>query len=313
MRSPSGSEDSAPSPAMHVPVFSDAVIRFLEPKPGGHFIDATADGGGHTLRLINAIRPHGKVLAIEWDEELFRVLAERLKKECTPSSKNCVLRRTSYTELAGLVRSLTFGPVRGVLFDLGLSSFHLEASRRGFSFQRDEPLDMRYSRELPETASDILARRTPKELEEIFREFGDERYARPIAVRIAAERVRHPIRRTRELLDIIGAAVPARSRRGRIHFATRVFQALRIAVNHEFENIERGLAAADEVLIPGGRMAVISFHWREDAAVKHFFRQPAVRERFLPLMPRPLRPGRREITLNPRSRSALLRAYEKIR
>ena len=296
----------------HVPVFTNEVLRLLEPHPGGFYVDATADGGGHSLAIIRAIQPTGKLLAIEWDEELFGKLEARLKKECTRSSKNYVLRRTSYTELAMLVRSLTFGPVRGVLFDLGLSSFHLEASRRGFSFQRDEPLDMRYSRDQEETAADVLARRTPGELEGIFHNFGDERYARAIAQTVARERRHRPIRRTGELVEIIRSAVPARALRSRIHFATRVFQALRIAVNREFENIERGLAAAAEVLAPGGRIVAISFHYREDALIKHFFRQPAMREAFTPLVERPLAPSRAEIARNPRARSALLRAYEKI-
>ncbi|MDP3727096.1 MAG: 16S rRNA (cytosine(1402)-N(4))-methyltransferase RsmH [bacterium] len=303
----------------HQPVFPDEVLRLLAPHPGGYYVDATADGGGHAIAIIRVIRPldaargkPGKLLAIEWDEELFEKLKVRLKKECTRSSKNYVLRRMSYTELARLVRSLRFGPVRGVLFDLGMSSFHLEASRRGFSFQRDEPLDMRYSRGQTETAADVLARRTPRELEEIFRNFGDERYARPIAAAIVRERSHRPIRRTGDLVRVIRSAVPARAIRSRIHFATRVFQALRIAVNREFENIERGLAAAAEVLAPGGRIVAISFHYREDALVKHFFRQPAMREAFTPLVERPLTPSRAEVARNPRSRSALLRAYEKV-
>lgn len=300
---------------MHVPVFTDEVLQYLDPKPGGYYIDATADGGGHAVRIINAIQPDGKLLALEWDEELYRLLDTRLKKECSRSSKNYVLRRTNYTMLAEVVRSLRFGPVRGVLFDLGMSSFHLEASKRGFSFQQDEPLDMRYSRDTAESASDILARRTPRELEEIFRNFGDERYARPIAAGIVRERKRRPIRRTGELVEVIRSAVPA-SRRMRdshshIHFATRTFQALRIAVNREFENIERGLAAAAEVLAPGGRIVAISFHYREDAAIKHFFRHPEMRARFAPLVKKPLAPTRREVAMNPRARSAILRAYEK--
>lgn len=297
---------------MHVPVLPNEVIHFLKPEPGGYYIDATADGGGHTIAIIRAIEPSGKVLAIEWDEELFQELKSRLKKECPRSSKNYELRRTSYIELAELVHSLRFGPVKGVLLDLGMSSFHIAESRRGFSFQRDEALDMRYSRDIPETAADVLERRTPRELEEIFKTFGGERYAKAIAGRIASERIRHPIRGTSELVALIRDTVPPRYRRGRIHFATRVFQALRIAVNREFENIERGLAAAAEVLAPGGRVVAISFHWGEDAIVKRFFRQPGMRERFISLTARPIAPGRREIAMNPSSRSALLRAYEKI-
>lgn len=302
--------------AVHVPVFGDEVLRFLEPRPGGCYIDATANGGGHALGIIQAIQPGGKLLALEWDEELFKKLAARLKKECTHSSKSFVLRRTSYTEIAETVRSLAFGPVRGVFFDLGASSFHFEASRRGFSFQRDETLDMRYSRDLAETAADVLTRRTSRELEAILKNFGGERFSRAIALGIVRRRKSRPIRATSDLVGVIRSAIPPSRRKwaesGRIHFATRTFQALRIAVNHEFENIGRGLAGAAEVLAPGGRIVAIAFHYGEDAEVKHFFRQPAMKAAFRPLTRKPIQPTRREISLNPRARSALLRAYEKI-
>ena len=311
MKSPNGWESSARSMA-HVPVFADEVMHYLDPKPGGHYVDATADGGGHAIEIIRAVGPTGKLLALEWDGELYKVLTQRLKTQCSRFSKNYALRRASYTELTRLVRSLSFGPVRGVLFDLGMRSVHLEASRRGFSFQRDEPLDMRYSREdLAETAADILARRTAREIAEILKNFGDERFSRTIAARIVAERKRRPIRRTGDLVALIRQAVPPPYRRGPVHVATRTFQALRIAVNHEFENIERGLQAAAEVLAPGGRIVAVAFHYREDALIKRFFRQPAIRRAFTPLLLKPLRPGRAEVARNPRARSALLRAYEK--
>lgn len=301
---------------MHVPVFGDEVLRFLAPRPGGCYIDATADGGGHALQIIQAIQPGGRILALEWDEELFKKLGTRLKKECTHFNKSFVLRRTNYTEIAEVVRSLAFGPVRGVLFDLGASSFHFEASRRGFSFQRDETLDMRYSRDLPETAADVLARRTPEELEAILKNFGGERFSRAIATAIVQRRKSRPIRTTADLVAIIRSAIPPSRRKddksGRVHFATRTFQALRIAVNHEFENIARGLAGAAEVLSPGGRIVAIAFHYGEDAEIKHFFRQPTMKSAFRPLTPKPIQPTSREISLNPRARSALLRAYEKI-
>ncbi len=301
---------------MHVPVFGDEALRFLKPRPGQCYIDATADGGGHAIRIIQAIQPGGKLLALEWDEELFKKLEARVKKECTHFSKSFVLRRTSYTEIEETVRSLAFGPVRGVLFDLGASSFHFEASRRGFSFQRDETLDMRYSRDLPETAADVLARRTPGELEVILKNFGGERFSRAIALGIARRRKSRPIRTTADLVAVIRASLPPARRKGdrsgRIHFATRTFQALRIAVNHEFENIAAGLAGAAAVLSPGGRIVAIAFHYGEDAQIKHFFRQPAMKATFRPLTAKPLQPTSRETALNPRARSALLRAYEKM-
>ena len=297
---------------MHEPVLSDEVLHYLKPVPGGRYIDATADGGGHAVRIIQAIAPDGKLLAIEWDEELFKHLGQRLKKECSPFSKNYVLRRTSYSELGRIVRSLRFGPVKGVLFDLGLSSFHLEASRRGFSFQRDEPLDMRYSRtDLAESAADMLAQRSRRELEHMLKDFGEERFSRAIAERIVAERRRQPIQRTGELVRIIRQATPSWYHRLRIHFATRTFQALRIAVNREFEHIPEGLAAAAHALAPQGRIVTIAFHYREDALIKRFFRQPTIRPRFSSVVDPPLRPSAIERTRNPRARSALLRVFEK--
>lgn len=295
------------------------VIRYLDPRPGRNYIDATADGGGHAIAIAKAIQPldpargkPGKLLALEWDESLFPELRERLKKACGSFSKNFVLRRTNYTRIESLVRSLGFGPVMGVLFDLGFSSFHLEASRRGFSFQQDEILDMRYSRkDLTETAADVLLRRTQPELERMLKEFGEERFARPIAREIVRARRHGPIRKTGELVAIVEHATPHWYHRGRTHCATRTFQALRIAVNREFENIPQGLAGASRILAAGGRIAVIAFHYREDALVKQFFRQPEIRSWFTPLTEKPVRAEPGEIARNPRARSALLRAYQK--
>ncbi len=335
---------------IHQPVLLNEVLHYLKPEPGKNYIDATADGGGHAIAIAKAIRPlglargkpafakasadapsaaqasagkkaladrsagkPGKLLALEWDESLFPELRERLKKACGSFSKNCVLRRTNYTRVESLVRSLRFGPVMGALFDLGFSSFHLEASRRGFSFQRDEILDMRYSRkDLAETAADILRRRAQPELERMLKEFGEERFARAIAREIVRARRERPIRKTGELAAIVEGATPGWYHRGRIHCATRTFQALRIAVNREFENIPQGLAGASRVLAPGGRIVVIAFHYREDALVKQFFRQPEIRSRFTPLTEKPVRAEADEIARNPRARSALLRAYQKI-
>lgn len=298
---------------IHQPVLLDEVLRYLRPEPGKNYIDATAGSGGHATAIIKAIQPTGKLLALERDETLFRELQKNLASACGGFNKNCVLARTSYTAIGDLVRSLTFGPVMGVLFDLGLSSFHLEASRRGFSFQEDEALDMRYSRkDLAETAADVLARRTKPELERILKEFGDERFARAIVREIVRERRQRPIRRTGELVAVIQRATPRWYHRGRIHPATRTFQALRIAVNHEFENIPIGLGEAAAVLAAGGRVVTIAFHYREDALVKHFFRRPEIRKRFSPLTEQPVRADPAEVARNPRSRSALLRAYRKL-
>lgn len=298
---------------LHTPVLLKEVLQYLNPRPGNCYIDATADGGGHTVAILKAIQPTGKLLALEWDEVLFGELTERLKKECSPFSKNYALRRTSYVELEAAARSLRFGPVMGVLFDLGLSSFHFEASRRGFSFRGDEALDMRYSPpDTPRTAAEVLRRASSRELAAILRDYGEERFARSIANAIIAERQHRPIRTTADLVRVIQTAVPRHYRLGRIHFATRTFQALRIAVNGEFENIPKGLEAARRVLAAGGRIVTISFHSLEDRIIKNFFREEGVRKAFVPIVKKPIRPSQEEIQSNPRSRSARLRVFEKI-
>lgn len=285
------------------------MLRWLAPRPGERYVDATADGGGHALAILGAIGPNGKLLALEWDETLFQELTRRFQQECTPSSKNYILQRTNYTALERCARSLAFAPAAGVLFDFGLSSYHLEASKRGFSFLRDEPLDMRYSADTPETAEDLIAHRSERELAEMIHALGGERFARRIARAIVAVR---PIRRTSELVRVILRAVPDRYRRSRIHAATRTFQALRMAVNREIENISLGLAAAGRILKPRGRIVTISFHSLEDRAVKDFFRADSQRGLFAALTPKPVRPLAAEVAGNPRARSARLRAYEKL-
>lgn len=298
--------------SFHAPVLLEEVLAYLNPQPGNHYIDATADGGGHTVAILKAIQPGGKILAIEWDEELFQLLRCYLHEECSPFSKNYALCQASFTDLARCARSFKFRRVAGVLFDFGLSSFHLEVSKRGFSFQRDEPLDMRYSTSIGETAAGIIGHRSLPELEAMLRDFGGERFAPAIARKIVARRREHPIRSTRELVAVLRQATPRWYQRSRLHFATRTFQALRIAVNSELENIPRGLAAACRVLAPAGRIVTIAFHSLEDRMVKNFFKRSELAPRFRSLLSKPLRPTRGEVLSNPRARSAVLRAFEKI-
>jgi 16S rRNA (cytosine1402-N4)-methyltransferase len=295
----------------HIPVLVDEVIHYLHPVPGKNYIDATADGGGHAVAIAQAIQPNGKFLAIEWDEELIPVLNERLSSVCSPSNKNYVLRQASYVDLARITHSLKFKPVAGVLFDLGLSSFHLEGSKRGFNFQHSELLDMRYSKTIERSARDLLASLDAKEIEGIIKEFGEERFAKAIATNIVRTRVKHPIRTSADFVEIIRQSIPVRFREHRIHFATRTFQALRIAVNRELENIEEGLAAAAQVVDAGGRIVVISFHSLEDRIVKQFFKTEQIRNQFITLTKKPIMATQEEIVKNPRSRSARLRAFEK--
>lgn len=270
---------------MHTPVLLQEVIEALQPAPGKKFIDATANGGGHTRQLAEA---GADVLAIEWDDQL----AENLKHQMP----NVKVVNDSYVNIVRIAKEHGFDQCDGVLFDLGFSSWHVEESGKGFSFERNEPLDMRYSNQ-GETAADILNTRSEEELARILKEYGEERFDGRIARAIAKAR---PIRTTFELVGVIKQAVPFAYRRGHIHFATRTFQALRIAVNHELENIQEGLGEAMKVVRVEGRIAVITFHSLEDRIVKRFFKKSKV-----------IRPTWEEIVQNRRARSAKLRVVER--
>lgn len=304
---------------MHKPVLLNEVLEYLDPQPNSNFIDCTINGGGHSLEILKRIKPEGKILGIEWDKEVIERLESSGKRK--EFGENLILVNDSYVNLKTIVHSLNvkgvegknnFYPVSGILFDLGLSSWDLEGSGRGFSFQKDEPLDMRYSRESELTAEEIISRWPEEDLVGIFREYGEERRARPIAKAICAGRKRVAIKTTAELVEVIKKAVPTRFQFGRTHFATRVFQALRMAVNDELGNAQKGLEAALEVVAPGGRIAVISFHSLEDRLVKHYFREKYKEGVLKILTKKPVGPAEEELIFNPRARSAKLRVAEKI-
>ncbi len=313
---------------MHKPVLLNKIIEFLNPKPGNKFIDATIDGGGHALALLERIMPSGRLLGIEWDSVLYKNLKARMAN--SEYAANIILVNDNYTKLADIAEKHDFKNVNGILFDLGMSSWHLEEAGRGFSFQRDEPLDMRFQAtgENSVAAEDIIKKYSEGELIKIFKEYGEERFAKAIAGAIVKERKLKPITGTFQLVEIIKGAVPFWYRRRRIHFATKVFQALRIAVNNELENIKQGLEQAEEILGKGGRLAVISFHSLEDRIVKDFFKEKDKLSRVkkskyaadnLPipsglkiLTKKPAIADLAEISQNPRARSAKLRVAEKI-
>lgn len=297
---------------IHIPVLAKEVVQYLHPVPGKHYIDATADGGGHAVQIAERIQPSGQLLAIEWDEELIPHLEKRFESVCSPSKKNCISMRASYTELERIVSSLTFKPVAGVLFDLGFSSYHIEGSKRGFSFRANEPLDMRYAKTTTKNAVNLLRELNRKEIENILKKFGEEHFAKAIAKHIVEVRVKRPIRTTEDLVEVIREAVPAKYRNTKIHYATRTFQALRIAVNHELENIEQGLHAASEIVAKEGRIVVISFHSLEDRIVKQFFKKESVRDIFVAITKKPVTATSEEIKRNPRSASAKLRVFQRI-
>ena len=297
---------------IHTPVLLEDILNAFDPKPGETFVDATVNGGGHAKEIYGRVQPGGKVLGIDWDCGLVARLAEQTKQ-----LDNFQVVCDTYANIIHTVRGQKFSDIRGILIDAGFSSYHVDASGRGFTFTKDEPLDMRYHsgedgkpQESQITAATIVNTESEKTLEKIFKEYGEERFARQIAHGIVASRKRTPIRTTAELCTIIRQAIP-RAGRG-IHYATRTFQALRIAVNRELENLEQGLVGGLEVLSPGGRLAVISFHSLEDRIVKNFFRESEKNGTLRIVTKKPIVGGVQEIRMNPRARSAKLRIAEKI-
>lgn len=294
----------------HVPVLVNEVLSALKHTSGGWIIDATANGGGHLLEIARRMRSDEKILGIEYDPDIFKKLQATIEKSALP---NIRIVNDSYENLKAIIRREKCSPLFGIIFDLGMSSLQLESSGRGFSFLKDEPLDMRFNPNVNTCrAADIINHATKEELEIILKKYGEERFARAIAERIAEVRKRAPIYSTKDLVRSIGEALPRAARKGKIHFATRTFQALRIAVNREEEVIQKGIEAAIECLSPGGRIAVISFHSLEDRLVKIIFKTKAKENSISLITKKPILPTQEEIRRNPRSRSAQLRIAEKI-
>lgn len=293
---------------MHISVLKEEVIKFLAPRPNENFIDATVDGGGHAMEILKKNAPKGKVLGIDWDKEIIRKL--RLKIEKSDFKERLILVNDNFKNLKRIVEKNNFKEISGILFDLGFSSWHIEKSKKGFSFQKDEILDMRYG-EGETRAIDILNKWQEKDIERILREYGQEFFSKKIAKAIVESRKEKPIIKTGGLVEIIEKVVPKRKKQ-KIHPATKTFQALRIAVNQELENLKEALPQAIEVLKPGGRLVLISFHSLEDKIVKKFFRQKEKEGEAEILTKKPITPTEKEIKENPRSRSAKLRAIKKI-
>ncbi|MDD4990040.1 MAG: 16S rRNA (cytosine(1402)-N(4))-methyltransferase RsmH [Candidatus Pacebacteria bacterium] len=290
---------------MHISVLLNEAIGYLGPKPNENFMDCTLGFGGHTKAILEKVKPNGRVLGIEWDKDIF----EQVKKE---NIERLVLINDSYANLKNIVQKEKFGPVNGILFDIGISSFHIDSSNRGFSFQKNEELDMRFSQSQCLTAKEIINKWPEQDLAEIFKEYGQERFARNIASNIARIRKLSPIETTFELIEVIRKSFPKSYKFGKVHFATRTFQALRIAVNGELENLKAALPQALEILQKGGRIAVISFHSLEDGIVKRFFKENSKNGILQILTKKPSIPALLEIKNNPKARSAKLRAAIKI-
>lgn len=294
----------------HKPVLLKEVIEVFNPKPGQVYIDATINGGGHARALLERIGKEGRLLGIDRDCSLIEGLREQSERA---GIKNMELACGSFADIEKIANTKEFLEANGILFDLGFSSYHIEESQRGFSFLRDEPLDMRYNPEEDTlTAAHIVNTWALTDLEKIIREWGEERFARNIAKGIVRARERKHISTTKELADIITRSIPPKFRHRKVHAATRSFQAIRIAVNEEFEHIRNGLEGALRVLGEGGVLGVISFHSLEDRMVKNYFQEQKRAGLYDILTLHPIRASALEIKENPRARSANLRAIQKI-
>ena len=305
---------------IHEPVLLEEVLEALSPVSGGLYVDGTVGGGGHSEAILEACSPEGRLVAFDRDDWALEAAAKRLAR----FGNRLELHREAF---AGLAKLLFKRPCDGVLLDLGVSSPQLDEAERGFSFQSDGPLDMRMDRRQPVTAEQLVNELEPEELAEIFWKLGGERKSRRIARAIVEQRSMQRLESTLQLAEVVERACPRRG--ARTHPATGVFQALRMAVNDELGQVERGLEAGWSVLKPGGRMAVITFHSGEDRAVKQFSRDlarpytvrgevdlPELREPREPLARelsrKAIKPREAELDRNPRSRSAQLRVLEKI-
>ena len=292
--------------SVHIPVLQNEVAKFLDPKPNNDYVDCTIGEGGHARAILEKILPNGKLLGIDLTEELI----EALKLKFKDFKQNLVLVCDNFSNLKEIAEKHGFRNVSGVLFDLGLSSWHLEKSGKGFSFMREEPLDMRYEGGV--SAEEIVNGCSEEEIARILKEFGEERFARRIAKTIVEKRRVKPIKTTFQLVDVVRSAVPLWYQKRRIHFATKTFQALRIAVNGELENLKETLPQAVDILKTGGKIVVISFHSLEDRIVKNFFRENSKNGKLKILTKKPVVPTIEEVRVNPRARSAKLRVAVKI-
>lgn len=289
--------------AMHKPVLLEEALGFLQIKPLGRYIDATIGEGGHAAEII---KRGGLILGIDQDPEILKEAGSRMQE--AGFGDRIELVQGNFRQIDRIAKEYGFTNVDGIIFDLGMSSWQLEKSGRGFSFQRDEPLDMRLDPNLSVTAADLLNGLTRNELAKLFAKFGEEERAFQLASLIVRARTLRPFATTFDLKRAVEKVI---KRKGHIHPATRVFQALRIAVNAELENLRSALPRAFEILKPGGRLVVISFHSLEDREVKEFFERLGKRHLGKIITDKPVLPTAREVAGNPRSRSAKLRCIER--
>ncbi len=311
-----------PQDADHIPVLLAEVLNGLQAQPGGRYIDGTVGGGGHTARILSECAPDGQVLAVDADPAAILRVAHLLPQAVAEG--RLLLVQGRFEEMAQIAEEQDFAPVDGILLDLGVSSFQLETGERGFSFSQDGPLDMRMDPTASLSAAEIVNTWPEFDLADLIFRYGEERRSRPIARHLVKNR---PISTTLALAEIVERAVGGR-RGSRTHPATKTFQALRIAVNDELGQLERVLPVALDLLKPGGRLAIISFHSLEDRLVKQWMQAEAqdfIPDRYHPyggtdrtptleiITRKPITPGPDELAANPRSRSAKLRIAERVK
>lgn len=295
---------------VHKPVMLREVMEAMNPQEGHTYIDATINGGGHATAILERIGERGKLLGIDRDCSLVAMIKDKLK-----GYANVRLQCGNFSDIKRIAHENGFDHADGILFDVGFSSYQIERGGRGFSFLKIEPLDMRFNPQDSElTAEKIVNSWSQEQLETILTDYGEERFAKRIARMIVSTRGKKRIRTTADLVGVIIASLPSavRGRKTGVHPATRTFQALRIAVNNELEHLAGAIGEAFDLLSPDGTITVISFHSLEDRVVKRMFRELHREGRGVILTPKPLSAGTDEIAVNPRARSAKLRAIKKI-
>lgn len=291
---------------VHTPVMLEEVINYLNIIPEGIYIDATIGTGGHSREILRRLKGKGLLIGFDKDLESIKIAENNLKN----ISSNFILINKSYNEIPKILEDLNIGKIDGILYDLGISSFQLEGSKRGFSFKNwDEPLDMRFSLEEEIKASDILNSYSQKNLEKIFIKYGEDPFSKKIANLIVEERKKKPFEKVGDLVSIIERNIPIK---GKIHPATRIFQALRIEVNNELKILENSLENILSFLKNNARIVILSYHSLEDRIVKNFFKINEKEGKLKIITKKPLRPSKEEVEKNPRARSAKMRVGERI-
>jgi len=298
----------------HLPAMVEEVVQFLDCRPDRTYVDCTLGGGGHAIEILKKSIPSGRLIGIDCDLSAI----DKAKKRLETFQERVTIIHDNYINLGCILEGLKIEKVDGILFDLGISSFQVDSGERGFSFQLDSPLDMRFDQRTTLSAYHVVNKFPASEIKKIIKNYGEERFADRITRAIDKKRKVEPISTTDNLSQIIKYSVPKSYRWGRIHPATRTFQAIRIAVNDELNNFKKALYDSINFLVKGGRLCVVSFHSLEDKITKHFFKDleknngPLAPAKFKILTKKPLIPKISETDMNPRSRSSKLRVVERL-